>query len=186
MAEIDVNAAPGEEPGCKCTKASAPTYLLIAGFVASAICSLTAILDLMTFAGPAQIVLDLYIVLFSILVLSAELRVFKPLRGIIYTWMKFVYFLTSYVGRGLFYFFLGSLVLSSTPLPIIAGSYTMGFGLVTIGVGLGFRLPVYLDWQVVQEEKKARGAAAANLNTPTAAQGSVTPVAAAGATPNSI
>ena len=186
MATVDVNAAPGEEQGCKCTKSSAPTYLLIAGFISSLVCSLVAVLDLMTFAGPQAIVLDLYIVLFSVLVFTAELRVFKPLRGIIYTWMKFVYFLTSYVGRGLFYFFLGSLVLSTTPLPIIAGSYTMAFGLVTIGVGVGFQLPIYMDWQVVQEEKKARGAMAANLNTPTAAQGSVTPTAASGATVHAI
>lgn len=167
----DVNYAPGEEPGCKCTKENIPTYLLIMGTVACGGVILISILDLMQFSGLDTFILDIYLVVLALLAWTAELRMFKALRSMIYTWIKFVYFLTNNVGRGLFYFFMGSIVLSDKPLPIIVGAFTIATGVAGIVLSICFKLPNYLDWQVVKEEAKAKATATKNtlegkLNTP--------------------
>ena len=186
MPDEDVNYAPGEEPGCKCTKANIPSYLLIVAFVCAALVCLISILDLMQFKGLDTFILDVYLVLLALLGFTAELRMFKSLRSMIFTWIKYVYFLTSYTGRGLFWIFVGSICLSDAPLNIIVGSATITLGVFTIGTNIVFGLPLYKDWQIVKEEAKAKAAATknaldakintpSNRPTPTAAEGSYQP-----------
>jgi hypothetical protein len=167
----DVNYGPGEEPGCKCTKANIPTYLLIWGTLCAAAIILISVLSLMQFDGLSKFILDIYLIVLALLTWTAELRMFKSFRSMIYTWMKFVYFLTSYTGRGLFYIFVGSILFDTPPLNIIVASATVGLGFFTIFGNIAFELPIYKDWQVVKEEAKAKASATkasldAKINTP--------------------
>lgn len=149
-AVVDVNEAPGE--GCKCSRKSLPTVVLIVGFIANFLVGLVCVLDLLQFSGVPQVILDLYLLVLAVLTFSAELRMFKPLRSIIYVWIKFVYFLTSYTGRGLFYIFMGSVVIGDTVLQYIAGGVVIGTGFLIIIGNCVFGLPIYMDWQVAKAD----------------------------------
>jgi hypothetical protein len=169
MAVVDVNDAPGE--GCKCDKNQMPTIVFIINLIGCVLIGLVAVLDLITFTGIPSVILDLYLVVLSFLALSAEARLFRPLRSIIYNWIKFVYFLTSYTGRGFFYVFLGSVTINESALSYIGGGFAIFAGLFMMIVNCRFKLPLYLDWQVVKEEAaaKARKSAEQAFRTPGAA-----------------
>lgn len=171
MAEavVDVNDAPGE--GCKCDRKQAPNVCLIIDIVACVLVGLCAVLDLITFTGIPSVILDIYLVALSFLALSAEARMFRPLRSIIYNWIKFVYFLTSYTGRGLYFIFLGSITINESALSYIGGGFTIFAGFFLIIMNCRFKFPVYMDWQVVKEEAagKARAQAEQAFRTPSSA-----------------
>lgn len=168
-AVVDVNDAPGE--GCKCDRKQMPNIVLLLNVVACVLIGLVAVLDLITFTGIPSVILDLYLVALAFLALSAEARMFRPLRSLIYNWIKFVYFLTSYTGRGLYYVFLGSITINESALSYIGGGFTMFAGFFMIIVNCKFTLPMYMDWQVVKEEAagKARAQAEQAFRTPGAA-----------------
>lgn len=165
-AVVDVNDAPGE--GCKCDRRQMPTIVLILNVVACVLIGLVAVLDLITFTGIPAVILDLYLVVLAFLALSAEARIFRPIRSLIYNWIKFVYFLTSYTGRGLFYVFLGSVTINEDALSYIGGGFTIFAGIFMMIVNCVVKLPVYMDWQVVKEEAaiKARRSAEEAFRTP--------------------
>lgn len=180
-AVVDVNDAPGE--GCKCSRKNLPVVVLILGFVANFLTGLVCVLDLLQFSGVPQVILDLYLLILAALAFSAELRMFKPLRSIIYTWMKFVYFLTSYTGRGLFYVFMGSVLIGETVLSYIAGGCVIAAGIVIVVGNCVFGLPVYMDWQVAKANanEERRRQQERNFVSPT---GDATPTAGSYSPPN--
>lgn len=154
-------AASDDNAECKCTKEQWPTIIVILGFVICFLLCLVSILSLMSFnGGVAGVILNVYVCILALLAFSAEMRRFKFCRNIIYTYMKYCYFLTHYVGRGLFYIFVGTIVLDSSPLNIAIGAGTIAFGVIMIGVHLVVGLPNYVDDKAIQEETEYRVAQA--------------------------
>ena len=179
-ATIDVNVPAGSVSGegcCKCSQEYIPTTLLIFGVISCFAVSLVSVLDLLQFSGVPSIMLDVYMVALSFMAFSAEFRRFRPLRNIIYTWIKFFYFLTSWVGRGLFYIFMGSVLLNTSVLSYIAGGFVIFTGVFMIGSSCKFELPVFQDWQVVKEESEARAKATSEqaFKSPSSSKAATTP-----------
>ena len=108
---------------CKCTKEQWPIIVVVLGFVICFLLCLVSVLSLMTFeGGVAGVILNVYVCILALLAFAAEMRRFKFCRGMIYMFMKYCYFLTHYFGRGLFYIFIGTIVLDSAPLNIAVAS----------------------------------------------------------------
>eukprot|EP00758_Cryptobia_borreli_P000974 Tbor_TRINITY_DN1824_c0_g1::TRINITY_DN1824_c0_g1_i1::g.23067::m.23067 len=142
---------------CSCTKAQMPMVILVMGCICGFLAGLIAVMNLMAFKdGVPGVILSVYILIFSTLGLMAEFRMVKFLRGLIYHVMKFVYILTNYYVRAIFYIFLGTLILDYGPLQLICGCCTMALG-VSIGViHFMVKLPIYEDYQEVQAAEADR------------------------------
>ncbi|KAK9458806.1 Golgi apparatus membrane protein TVP15 [Lipomyces oligophaga] len=72
-----------------------------------------------------NVILALYTVLFGALVISAEFTVLISIA-------KYASFLTSFLGRGLFYVLIGALIFSPGPLRIVGGAVIMLVGVAYI------------------------------------------------------
>lgn len=158
--KINLGPQPKEEDEgveCKCNKDTWPLVILMTGFGVAFLVVLVSVLSLMTFEGVPQVVLSVYLIILALLGLEAEFRRIKFLRSLIYVCaIKYFYFLTNYYIRGVYYIFMGSILLGDAPLNIIAGGICMGLGVLLIGVHFFIGLPTYLDWQEVQAEAEAR------------------------------
>lgn len=103
---------------------------------------------------PNVALLNVYCLVFSLLTLSAELRQFPWCRTLSYHWMKYTYFLTYYTPRGLFYIFLGLLLLGDSVLLYVAGAVSIVVGVVMLVTNLFVGLPVYDDPQERRREQE--------------------------------
>ncbi|KAH9601514.1 Golgi apparatus membrane protein TVP15 [Trypanosoma melophagium] len=110
--------------------------------------------------GVSAFFLEVYLVILSFFAFTAELRQVNCLRGLIYKWLKYLYFLSTYTGRGFFYIFLGTLAFGGSILRYIASGTAISLGIIMILVNIFVTLPVFVDSQVVREEEAARRAAA--------------------------
>ncbi|CBH14394.1 hypothetical protein, conserved [Trypanosoma brucei gambiense DAL972] len=93
----------------------------------------------------ADTFLELYMLVFAFLGLSAELRRFEGIRRGVYLWLRYFYFLTTYSGRGLFYIFLGAIAVGGTPLRYTSCVITTVLGFLMFVVNCFVNLPVYKD-----------------------------------------
>eukprot|EP00759_Apiculatamorpha_spiralis_P012671 PhF_6_TR19625/c0_g1_i1/m.28635 len=122
---MSTNAEPQTEEGCKCNM-NKDTWVLtlrIAAIFANVAVILICIFTLLpNFANLVTFVLDIYILIFASLCFIAELRFISVVRSTAYYLLKWFYFLTNYTGRGIFYFFLGTLLVDgdSTICNIVA------------------------------------------------------------------
>eukprot|EP00667_Euglena_gracilis_P014082 EG_transcript_14564 len=135
-----------------------------------AVCSLTILIEfastiteLLTFKLQS-FVLSLYLVLFVIATLFAELRFIECFRNITFRFLKHIYFVSSYTGRGLFYIFMGTLLFDT------AVGYILGIAMILIGLTNVLaanlcpgKLPIYVDKWAVDEDQLA---AEANVPSP--------------------
>lgn len=104
--------------------------------------------------NPTQLLLDVYILIFCFLALSAELWRFRLVRRVARMWLKHVYFLTTYSGRSLFYIFIGTLVIDFSVFNAIVGGICIALGVSMFVVNLIFTLPVYVDEVMMRERQK--------------------------------
>eukprot|EP00744_Colponema_vietnamica_P011369 GILI01015990.1.p1 GENE.GILI01015990.1~~GILI01015990.1.p1 ORF type:complete len:302 (-),score=57.89 GILI01015990.1:150-1055(-) len=142
---------------CKCTKDTWPIVILMTGFAVAFLVCLVSVLSLLTFEGVPQVVLCIYLIILALLGLEAEFRRIKFLRSMIYTVaIKYFYFLTNYYVRGVYYIFMGTMLLGDAPLNIICGGVCIALGCVLMGVHFFVGLPNYTDWQEVKAEAEAR------------------------------
>ncbi|ORC85382.1 uncharacterized protein TM35_000351260 [Trypanosoma theileri] len=133
---------------------------LIMSCVSTGLIMASSFMNLITFSfGISTFVLEVYLVILSFFALTAELRQVKCLRGLIYHWLKYLYFLSTYTGRGFFYIFLGTLAFGGSVLRYIASGTAVSLGIIMIVVNIFVKLPEFVDAQVVREEEAARRAA---------------------------
>lgn len=85
--------------------------------------------------NPKTVVNACYRILFGILIILAELRMEK--------WLKFFTFLTSYLGLGLFYVFVGGLALGGDWYEIVLAICFLAVGIVYINMGCCYRQKMY-------------------------------------------
>lgn len=114
------------EPACKCDKDSIPTILLIMGLVANGLMIAAAVLQLMLLDGGVRgFILDIYIMILGLLGIAAELRLVRFVRGFVYPIVKYVYFVASYRGRALYYFFLATININTEPVVMLIAAIVM-------------------------------------------------------------
>eukprot|EP00668_Euglena_longa_P003549 GGOE01004147.1.p2 GENE.GGOE01004147.1~~GGOE01004147.1.p2 ORF type:complete len:307 (-),score=83.55 GGOE01004147.1:287-1207(-) len=136
------------------------------------VCSLTILIEfastiteLLTFKLQS-FVLSLYLVLFVVATLFAELRFIECFRNMTFRFLKHIYFVSSYTGRGLLYIFMGTLLFDT------AIGYILGVAMILIGLTnilaanlCPGKLPVYADKWAVDEDQLV---AEANVPSPPA------------------
>jgi len=129
------SSTPDQTEGCKCNlkKEHVGIILTISGCIASVFIGVVCVFTILSSPDLITIILNGYVIALSFLSLLVELRVFNLVRALVYHLIKWVYFLTEYSGRGLFYIFLGSLMLDdgSTGTAIV-GAATMGIGILNL------------------------------------------------------
>ncbi|RNF26289.1 uncharacterized protein Tco025E_01438 [Trypanosoma conorhini] len=151
----------------------------------------SSIISLMTLnIGVSTIFLNVYLVMLCFFALTAELRQVKCLRGLIYIWMKYLYFLTTYTGRAIFYIFLGTLAFGGGLLNYVAAGVAVVLGTLMFCVNLVVELPKYVDPEMLREEEAARREALGGTNqdpfSPTPGQPVTSNVGSAGVRPPSV
>ena len=119
------------------------------GIAASILVGVNAVRELIA-GATSNIILDVYLVLFALVGLAAELRMFEMLRGLMFYIVKYVYFVTRPVGRGIFYLFVASLSWSSNFefLPTLTAIAVAVVAVLVIAVDLCVGLPVFTDKEV--------------------------------------
>ncbi|KAK7203134.1 COPI associated protein-domain-containing protein [Myxozyma melibiosi] len=75
--------------------------------------------------GALMVILGLYTLLFGSLVIAAEFSIPTQIA-------RYASFLMSFLGRGLFYVFMGALVLSPGPLRVVGGAVIILVGAIYI------------------------------------------------------
>jgi hypothetical protein len=146
------------EATCKCDRMMAVNIMCGLGVVSSILVILAAILTLIEFdSGVPGFILSIYLVILGLMVFVAEMRIFRAIRGLIFHGIKYVYFLTGCIGRGVFYFFIGSCsFIEDKPITWVACIASCLTGLLLIGLDLKFKFPVYIDPQVAKMQAEAR------------------------------
>ncbi|KEG14296.1 hypothetical protein DQ04_00531010 [Trypanosoma grayi] len=131
--------------------------------------------------GISTFFLEVYILVLCFFAITAEFRQVKCLRWIIYKWVRYLYFVTTYSGRGLLYIFIGTLVFGGSILRYVAAAVTIGLGIVMFVVNIFVTLPHYEDPEMIREEEAARRAARSGMGQAFFAPSSTT-ASAVGAT----
>jgi hypothetical protein len=128
------------------------------GIASSILVILNAVLSLMTLSGGVPgFILDVYLCVLALAAMLAEARIFRPIRGLIFNVMKYIYFLTSCNGRGAFYFFIGSISFrDDNGLSYVTTAVTCAVGVLLVGLNCYFKFPVYIDPQVAKMQAEAR------------------------------
>ncbi|RNF07181.1 hypothetical protein TraAM80_03553 [Trypanosoma rangeli] len=141
-------------------------FLLLSG-ISMGLVIASSIIDLITLSiGISTIFLNVYLIVLCFFALTAELRQVKCLRSLIYTWMKYLYFLTTYTGRAFFYIFLGTLAFGGGIWNYVAASVAVALGILMFFVNLSVELPKYVDPEVLHEEAGRREALGGVNQTP--------------------
>lgn len=109
-----------------------------------------------SFQGIPEAVLNLYIIVFAVICFFVELRRFRPFRSMIYSIVKYFYFLTSYPGRACFYVFLGTISFNEQLLCLIAGGTTVAIGVLYALIHCRYKLPRFVDPEVAIAEAEER------------------------------
>lgn len=114
---------------------------------------LTSILRLLTLSlSPLDIFIDSYIVVLGFFAWSAELRQYSLLRPLVYHWVHYVYFVSTYTGRGLLYVFLGTLMWQPSSLVHAALALATAVqGVLLLGINACVGLPSFTD---VEEQRR--------------------------------
>ncbi|KAF5221593.1 hypothetical protein ECC02_005305 [Trypanosoma cruzi] len=134
-----------------------PRVFLTLSCISMGLVIASSIISLMTLTvGISAIFLNIYLVVLCFFTLTAELRQINCLRGLIYNWIKYLYFLTTYTGRSFFYIFLGTLAFGGGILNYVAAGVAVALGVIMLFVNLFVDLPKYVDPEVVREEEAAR------------------------------
>lgn len=129
-----------------------PRFFLICSLIVVVLTFVSCIFGLIKIViTPNAVILTIYCLIFSLLAFSAELRQFTWCRGIVYRWMKYVYFLVYYRPRGMFYIFFGLLLLGGGVLLYVAGAVAIAVGVLMLITSVFFTLPVYEDPQEIAE-----------------------------------
>ncbi|EKF30275.1 hypothetical protein MOQ_005920 [Trypanosoma cruzi marinkellei] len=134
-----------------------PRVFLTLSCISMGLVIASSIISLMTLTvGVSAMFLNAYLVVLCFFTLSAELRQIKCLRGLIYSWIKYLYFLTTYTGRSFFYIFLGTLAFGGGILNYVAAGVAVALGVIMLFVNFIVDLPKYVDPEVAREEEAAR------------------------------
>jgi hypothetical protein len=146
------------EATCTCNRNMAVQIMCGLGLTSCILVVLSAVLSLMQLeGGVAGFIINVYLCFLGLIAFIAELRIFRVLRGMIFYVIKYVYFLTSCVGRGVFYFVIGSVSFQeSNTVSWIACGVTCATGLLLIGLDCKFKFPVYIDPQIAKLQAEAR------------------------------
>lgn len=123
-------------------------------------CSITLVIELACtitelFTLKLQsFVLSLYLVLFVVATLFAELRFIECFRNFTFRCLKHIYFVSSYTGRGLFYIFIGTLMFDRA-IGYILGVAMIIIGLVNVTAAslCPGRLPVFVDKWAMDDDQ---------------------------------
>jgi hypothetical protein len=127
------------------------------GVISCILVILAAILSLIDFKGVPTFILSVYLVILGLLAFIAEMRIFRAIRGLIFNLVRYFYFLTGCIGRGIFYFFIGSISFEDDkPVSWVACSVSCMTGVLLIALDLKFKFPVYIDPQVAKMQAEAR------------------------------
>jgi hypothetical protein len=151
MTAVPVPAAAGGDAGfsCSCTKETWPTLLFGLGIGGSVLVCIVAVMDIIG-GNTAYLILDCFLFLFGIIGAAAELRIFTSVRGLLFYFVKHVYFIVRPIGKGVFYLFVASL--TWTPdfkiLPMLTAILLAIVAVLNIGVDLAVGLPMYMDKEV--------------------------------------
>lgn len=150
--------ATGEEVKCNCNRETWANILCGLGIAASILIIICAIVSLIAFEnGVPGIILDVYLTLMALVSMAAELRLFRALRGAIFHIVKFIYFITEWKGRGIYYMFIGTLSFNeSNALNWVAAIVGVAIGILFIVLDCIYKLPVYMDPQVAKAQMEAR------------------------------
>jgi len=163
-------AEPVHEESCKCSwdKDKTVLTLRIAACLGNIAVGIYCVFDLLlSVLNVITIVMDIYLLVLSFFCLLAELRFISVIRSFSYIMLKWVYFLTQYTGRGLFYFFMGTLMLDGAHVSSsIVGVIMMIVGLLWIIVSRWYGLEAPKDKQVPEKPEEKNPAPTKNRTMP--------------------
>eukprot|EP00759_Apiculatamorpha_spiralis_P034075 PhF_6_TR35151/c0_g1_i1/m.51222 len=161
------DAPAGNDPTdakCTCKKEHIGVILSVSGVVASFFVGLLSVLSLLASPEFMTAILNIYILVLSAVSFVAELRaVGKIVRTMTFPLLKWFYFVTVYTGRGMFYIFIGSLLLDNEFQKVFSnmiGGITMGIGLAHILAKIftpQYCLPSVLDPGMEYEDTAKNG-----------------------------
>ena len=156
MEDPPARGAPKEEDNCQCDKNTWSLSLMIIAMSCMLLQTLAGVLLLMASPSIADGILEIYIAILAVMCFFVELRRFTPFRAMIYSVVKYFYFLTSYPGRSVFYIFLGSISINGDLLSIIAGGSTITIGVLYFVIHCRYGLPRFVDPEVAIAEAEER------------------------------
>jgi hypothetical protein len=111
------------------------------------------------FATLTAWMLNIDLIVLAVVMICAELRIFRFVRKMVFPVIKHLYFVTTPIGRGLFYVFLASLSWDTDLSHIGALLSTIGLGItgvLTMFVHLVWGMPVFVDPQVADALMKKK------------------------------
>ncbi|KAG5511695.1 hypothetical protein JKF63_07292 [Porcisia hertigi] len=148
------SVAPPEPVRGSCCQHNWPLVFLITSFIVTLFAFVGIILGFVKIIfAPNIVLLNVYCLIFCLLGLSAELRQFSLFRRVVYTWMKYFYFLVHYRQRGIFYIFFGFLLIGTGAIEIISGALAIALGALMLVVSTVVSLPKFED---PEEERRVR------------------------------
>lgn len=135
-----------------------PWIFILLSLVVAVLTFVGVIMNFTQVVLRANIVLiNIYCLMFSLLALLAELRQFQWFRKLSYLWVKYVYVLTYYKPRGVFYILLGLLLLGNMAILYAAGVIAMLVGVVMLVTSSVVAMPTFEDPQErAREAEEAR------------------------------
>lgn len=142
-------ASSAEGASCGCTRDAWPYILFGLGLGANVMVGVSGVMEIIG-GETVGIILNVYLIIFSVFGVAAELRMFKSIRGLMYYIVKYVYFLAKPWGKAFFYIFVGSL--TWTPdfkfFNMLAACLIGSVAVLIVLIDLAIGLPMYIDTEL--------------------------------------